>query len=154
MPNKAVRGLVCGKFYPLHKGHDYLIRTAMRQCDSLTIMIVQQPDQRPPGELRKKWLEHAYPETEIVLVDDIYKDGDHQAWADFTVSALGYAPDVVFSSEKYGESWSAGMGSRHVLVDPGRERVPVSASEIRRNPKAHQEFLNDEVRNYYLQNDY
>lgn len=150
MPGKAVRGLVCGKFYPLHKGHDYLIRTAMDQCDSLTIMIVQQPDQKPPGGLRKKWLEHAYPEANVVLVDDIYKDGDHQAWADFTVRTLGYAPDVVFSSEQYGEPWSAGMGSRHVMVDPGREHVPVSASDIRRHPEANREFLNDEVRDYYI----
>lgn len=151
MPDQKIEGLVCGKFYPLHKGHDYLIRTALKHCDHLTIMIVQQAGQEPPGKLREQWLRHAYPQAKVVLVDDIYKDGDHRAWADFTVESLGFAPDVVFSSESYGEPWAAGMGSRHVLVDPGRKHVPVSATDIREHPRAKQEFINPEVRAYYLQ---
>lgn len=150
MPDKRIEGLVCGKFYPLHKGHDYLIRTALKHCDHLTIMIVQQPKQEPSGRLREKWLKHAYPQAKVVLVDDIYKDGDHQAWADFTIQALGYAPDIVFSSEQYGQPWSEGMGSRHMMVDSERKRVPISGAEIRKHPKAKQEFINPEVRAYYL----
>ncbi|HEX5744378.1 MAG TPA: adenylyltransferase/cytidyltransferase family protein [Candidatus Saccharimonadales bacterium] len=150
MPRKEVKGLVCGKFYPLHKGHDYLIRTAQKHCDHLTIMVVQQPGQQPPGKIRERWLKHAYPKARIILVDDIYKDGDHRVWAEFTAKTLGYAPDIVFSSEKYGEPWSEAMGSKHMLVDPERQHVPVSASEIRRHPRANQEFMSPEVRAYYL----
>lgn len=150
MPAKKVRGLVCGKFYPLHKGHDYLIRTALKHCDELTIMVVQQADQDPPGKLREQWLKHAYPEAKVILVDDIYKDGDHQAWGDFTIKTLGYAPDIVFSSEQYGEPWSKAMGSEHMLVDLERKHVPISAAEIRKDPRAKQDFINPEVRDYYL----
>lgn len=151
MPRKEVKGLVCGKFYPLHKGHDYLIRTALKHCDRLTIMIVRQAGQKPPGKVRERWLKHAYPEALVILVDDIYKDGDHRAWAEFTVRTLGFVPDVVFSSERYGEPWSKAMGSRHMLVDPARKNVPVSARDIRNNPEALQEFINPEVRAYYLE---
>jgi HTH-type transcriptional repressor of NAD biosynthesis genes len=150
MPTKKVNGLVCGKFYPLHKGHDFLIQTALNNCDHLTIMIVQQPHQKPPGKLREAWLKRAYPTAKVILVDDIYKDGDHPAWADFTIKTLGQAPDIVFSSEAYGEPWSIAMGSRHMLVDLERKHVPISASEIRQNPAAKQEFISPEARAYYL----
>lgn len=150
MPRKKLEGLVCGKFYPPHKGHDYLIRTALENCDHLTIMVVQQAEQEPPGSLRERWVRHAYPQATVILVDDIYKDGHHQVWADFTVRTLGFAPDIVFSSEKYGEPWARGMGARHIMVDPERSHIPVSASEIREHPAANQRYLNPEVRAYYL----
>lgn len=150
MPSGKIRGLVCGKFYPLHKGHDFLIRTALNHCDDLTIMIVQQPLQKPSGKLREKWLKHAYPQAKVILVDDIYKDGNHQAWGDFTVKILGYTPDIVFSSEQYGEPWSRAMGSDHMLVDPERKHVPISAAEIRKEPAAKQQYMSPEVRSYYL----
>lgn len=151
MPSKKVKGLVCGKFYPLHKGHDFLIQTALENCDELTIMIVQQARQKPPGKLREKWLKQAYPQAKVILVDDIYKDGDHQAWADFTIKTLGHAPDIVFSSESYGEPWAAAMGSKHMLVDPQRKNVPISAAEIRKDPAGKQEFISPEARKYYLE---
>jgi NadR type nicotinamide-nucleotide adenylyltransferase len=153
MPANEVRGLVCGKFYPLHKGHDYLIQTALENCDELTIMIVQQPQQKPGGKLREKWIKHAYPRAKVILVNDIYKDGNHRAWADFTIKTLGYPPDIVFSSESYGEPWATTMGSKHMLVDPERKNVPISAKEIRKNPAGKREFINPEVRNYYLNRD-
>ncbi|HEX5455964.1 MAG TPA: nicotinate-nucleotide adenylyltransferase, partial [Candidatus Saccharimonadales bacterium] len=93
---------------------------------------------------------HAYPQAKAILVDDIYKDGDHQAWADFTIKTLGYVPDIVFSSEEYGEPWSKAMGSKHMLVDLQRKNVPISAAQIRKNPAAKQEYINSEVRDYYL----
>ena len=150
MPHKEVKGLVCGKFYPLHKGHDYLIQTALNNCDRLTILIVQQPGQKPSGKVREKWLRNAYPQATVKLVDDIYKDGDHRAWANFTIRTLGYAPDTVFSSEGYGEPWARAMGSKHMMIDPDRKQVPVTATEIRKDPKNNQEFINPEVRAYYL----
>src|SRR4051812_15365250 len=108
------QGLVVGKFYPFHKGHAYLIETALKHCDHLTILIVQQPEQKPNGSTREKWLKHAYPQATIRLVDDIYKDGDSKAWADYTIHLLGKAPDIVFTSEAYGEPWTKFMGSEHV----------------------------------------
>ena len=150
MSAQQIKGLVCGKFYPLHKGHDYLIRTALNHCDELTIMVVSQPGQAPDGKLRKQWLSKAYPMAKVILVDDIYKDGDHQAWADFTIKTLGQAPDIVFSSEKYGEPWAEAMGSKHLLVDLERKHVPVSAREIRRDPQSKKDYLSPDVQSYYF----
>jgi NadR type nicotinamide-nucleotide adenylyltransferase len=41
------------------------------------------------------------------------------------------------------------MGSVHVAVDPGRQRVPCSGTMIRRDPFAHWEFLEPPVRAWF-----
>jgi len=72
------RGLVFGKFMPLHRGHQHLIDTALSQCDDLTIVVY---DSDPPGdfapmpvELRLGWLQALYPNVENILaVDDPMK---------------------------------------------------------------------------------
>jgi len=54
------RGLVFGKFMPLHRGHQHLIDTALSQCDDLTIVVYDSDpagDYTPmPIELRLAWL--------------------------------------------------------------------------------------------------
>ena len=40
------RGLVFGKFLPLHRGHQLMIETALSQVDDLTIVVY---DSRRPG---------------------------------------------------------------------------------------------------------
>ncbi len=142
-------GLVVGKFYPFHKGHAYLIETALQQCEDLTIVVVANQDQRPPGQLREQWLKQAYPQATVRLVDDIYKDDDSQAWADYTIELLGKAPDIVFTSEEYGDRWAELMGCQHVLVDLERRTVPISGTQVRQNPLGTWQFLDPGVRAYY-----
>ncbi|MFD7877967.1 adenylyltransferase/cytidyltransferase family protein, partial [Streptomyces sp. NPDC059766] len=36
---KYRHGLVLGKFYPPHAGHHHLVRTALTQCDRLTVLV-------------------------------------------------------------------------------------------------------------------
>ena len=53
------RGLVFGKFLPLHRGHQLLIDTALSQVDDLTIVVYDSrrpDDERMPIELRRRWL--------------------------------------------------------------------------------------------------
>jgi NadR type nicotinamide-nucleotide adenylyltransferase len=57
---------------------------------------------------------------------------------------------VVFSSEAYGDELARRLGARHVLVDAGRARVPVSASQIRARPLAYWDYLPPPVRLHYL----
>jgi HTH-type transcriptional repressor of NAD biosynthesis genes len=35
---KYVTGLVVGKFCPLHKGHEYLIKSALEQCEKVIVI--------------------------------------------------------------------------------------------------------------------
>lgn len=141
-------GFIVGKFYPPHRGHKYLIDEARRQVDRLIVMIPHHPSQAIPGEVRKAWLEEIHPDCEIDLVPDELED-DSREWAEFTLRTLGFAPDVVFSSEDYGEEFARLLGARHVMVDRERQVVPISATRIRAAPLDHLDFLEPCVRAWY-----
>lgn len=142
-------GFVVGKFYPPHRGHRHLIETARRGCDRLVVLLPHHASQKIPGELRRDWLREIHPDCEVLLVPDELGD-DGEAWARFTVELLGRAPDVVFSSEDYGPSFAAHMGSRHVMVDRDRAAFPVSGTQVRSSPLDHLAWLEPCVRAYFV----
>jgi NadR type nicotinamide-nucleotide adenylyltransferase len=144
------RGLVIGKFYPPHAGHKSLIQTALKGCDRLTVAVCHREDQRIPGELRARWLREIHPQAEVMVVKDLLLDDDSKAWADYTREFLGYAPEVVFTSEDYGRTYATFLGAEHVLVDKERARVPVSATLIRKDPLGHLDLLEPCVRAHFV----
>lgn len=148
-PTTQTVGFVVGKFYPPHRGHKHLIDTARAQVDHLIVMIAHHPTQLIPGEVRRRWLEEIHPTCDIRLVPDELED-DSQQWADFTLRYLGFAPDVVFSSEDYGPRFAALMGSRHVMVDHARSAMPISGTLVRQAPLQHLDMLEPCVRAWYV----
>lgn len=142
-------GFIVGKFYPPHRGHKHLIDTARAQVDHLIVMLCHHPSQQIPGEVRLSWLRELHPDCDIRLVPDELDD-DSQQWADFTLAYLGFAPDVVFSSEDYGPRFAALMGSRHVMVDRQRATVPISATRIRAAPLEQLAMLEPCVRAWFV----
>lgn len=142
-------GFTVGKFYPPHRGHKHLIDTARSQVDKMVVMLCHHASQKIPGELRRDWLREIHPDCEIRLVPDELEN-DSAQWAEFTIEYLGYAPDVVFTSEEYGHRFSELMGARHVLVDQPRNAVPISATRIRQSPLDHLDWLMPCVRAYFV----
>jgi HTH-type transcriptional regulator, transcriptional repressor of NAD biosynthesis genes len=145
----VTRGLVIGKFYPPHRGHKFLIDTALSQVDHLDVLICARPEQTIPGELRAQWLREMHPSACVRAIDDPGEDDNSEFWAQYTVQILGSAPDVVFTSEDYGETYARFLGCRHVMVDHERIHVPVSARAIRAAPLRHWEYLEPCVRAYF-----
>ena len=143
------RGLVIGKFYPPHRGHQFLIEAALSQVDRLDVLICVRPDQTISGELRKQWLQEIHPTACVRAIDDPGEDDNSELWAKYTVRILGSAPDVVFTSEDYGEAYAHFLGCRHVLVDRERTHVPVSARAIRMDPLSYWEYLEPCVRAHF-----
>ena len=142
-------GVVIGKFYPPHRGHKFLIEAALKVVDHLDVLICVRADQTIPGDLRETWLKEIHPSAHVRQIDDFGDDDNSKAWAEYTHSILGRAPDVVFTSESYGEAYARYLGCEHVLVDPDRREVPISATKIRANPLQHWEFLEPCVRAYF-----
>lgn len=140
------RGLVIGKFYPPHTGHHYLIETALKECDSLDVLVCDDPDYTIAASTRKKWLKQIHPDAKIKVIPDIKKDDDSEAWAKYTISFLGYAPDIVFSSEEYGDAYADLMGAKHRLVDLKRATIPISARYIRSDVIKYWDYMNPIVR--------
>jgi HTH-type transcriptional regulator, transcriptional repressor of NAD biosynthesis genes len=143
------RGVVIGKFYPPHKGHEYLITKGLAEVDQLTVIVCDKKGQSIPGELRAAWLREMVPQATVVVVDDVLDDADSKGWAEFTIKILGYRPDVVFTSEKYGDNYVKFLGARHVLIDFDRKTVPICATSIRKDPLSCWEHMSPCVRAHF-----
>ncbi len=149
------RGLVFGKFMPLHRGHQHLIDTALSQCDDLSIVVY---DSDPPGdfapmpiELRLGWLRNLYPHVENILaVEDPEK---HNPERDSPLFAGEYADqlrflgpfDRVFSSESNYDDFARALGAEPVVVDEARGTVPTSGTVIRADLHDHRGWLDPVV---------
>jgi len=142
-------GVVIGKFHPPHRGHLHLIRAALAGADEVTVIVCEREDQVIPGALRAAWLREMAPRAIVLVVPDALPADDSRAWAGYTRAILGYAPEVVFTSETYGDAYARFLGARHVLVDLERRTVPVSATMIRRDPLRHGEYLEPCVRAHF-----
>lgn len=141
-----MRGVVAGKFYPPHEGHDFLIRAALQQCDHVDVLVVDNKSYQIPAERRRSWIQAEHPAAHVHIISDIGKDDDSVAWAAHTMQFLGYAPDIVFSSEAYGPHWAKYMGAQHAMVDFERTSVPISGTKVRSDVFAHWQWLGEHAR--------
>jgi len=143
------KGLVLGKFAPLHKGHQLLIETALKQVDELLVMIYDTPElpEAPPLSVRAKWIRQIYPSARVI-----------EAWNGPT--EIGYAPEIkkrhedyilatingekithFFASEPYIEHMSRALGAKGIMVDQNRLAVPISATKIRADTFGNRDYL-------------
>ena len=143
----TVRGVVVGKFYPPHLGHNYLIDTALRNCDGVDVLVVDSPAYHLSAEKRRQWLQDHHPTATVHIIPDIANDDNSEAWALHTIKFLGRVPDVVYASMDYGGPWAKAMGCKHVEVDTPRVHIPISGTEIRKNFLKSWDFLSDETKN-------
>jgi HTH-type transcriptional regulator, transcriptional repressor of NAD biosynthesis genes len=147
-------GVVIGKFLPPHHGHSYLIDTACSAAENVVVIVCGRDEDPIPALVRAGMLRELHPHATVVVTpDDIPADDDaatSRAWAARTVVLLGCAPDVVFSSEEYGPRYAGFMRARHVSVDPGRRRFPISGTAVRADPWAYAAFLAPVVRAWYV----
>lgn len=145
----TTRGLVVGKFYPPHRGHQLLIDAALAGADEVHVVVCDRPGENPPAALRAAWLREIHPAARVHVIDDRYDADDSAVWAAACTQLLGFAPDVVFTSEDYGERFAACLGCRHVLVDRARLAVPVSGTAVRADPLGNWDYLEPPVRGFY-----
>ncbi|MCK6406679.1 MAG: AAA family ATPase [Rhodocyclaceae bacterium] len=174
MNSRYGRGLVVGKFCPLHLGHEWLITQAQASCDRLIVLSYTVPGF--PGyeaARRERWLLTRFPEIQVVVIDqqrlselcaareigdvpclpaDAAHDDEHRqfvAW--LCLHLLQTTVDVVFSSEDYGDGFAKVLSRHfghtvdHVCVDKQRSNAPVSGTVIRSNPWAYRHYLSPEV---------
>src|SRR5271168_4267359 len=63
-------GLVVGKFSPLHRGHEWMVNEAKKQCDELLILSYSNPEFRQcEAKIRKEWLDARFPSLRTVVLD-------------------------------------------------------------------------------------
>jgi len=148
------RGLVFGKFMPLHRGHQLLIERALAAMDDVTVVVY---DSLPAGDyasmpvdLRARWITDLYPEVAVVPLDDPLRDAmdstdpAHAGTYASGVEFLGHF-DCVFTSEPAYERFAKLLKAEHVVLDAARELVPISGTRIREDLYAHRAWLEPRV---------
>lgn len=144
-------GVVIGKFYPLHKGHQHLIETAIDNVERLYIIICTKDGEQPDPLTRLKWIKQLYNRPNIIVkqIVDVYDPNDSKLWAELTKKTIGCSPDVVFTSENYGHEYARYLKCVHELVDLDRISIPISGTLIRSNPFKHWDYLPEIGREFY-----
>lgn len=148
MTARTEHGLIIGKCYPPHAGHELLVRTAAAVSDRVSVLILAHPDEALPLADRVAWLAATVADLDNVTVvggDDPhpidYEDPAvwdlHETEFRAVLATLTDEPvTAVFSSEPYGAELARRFGATSVCVDPDRTLVPISASAVRADPVA------------------
>lgn len=143
-------GFIGGKFLPLHQGHVYAITRAACCCDELYVVLSHSEarDRKPcedagmapmPYEVRLRWLSMLTSDMEnvhAVAVEDAADSDEHYDWAAGAAdirAKIGKPVDFVFSSEIDYDPIFRQLypEAKHIVLDPGRSHVPISATRIR-----------------------
>src|SRR5688572_28762136 len=152
------RGLVIGKFMPVHQGHLALINFAASQCDELIVSMSYTRHDPIPGNIRFSWLREILldqPTIKVSIVEDNFDD-DTLPWPERTALwsvfiKKTYPPfHILFSSEEYGEPFSKNLGIEHQPFDPERIKNQVSATRIRQHPFRYWNFIPEVVRPFFV----
>ncbi len=155
------KGLVIGKFLPLHKGHIALIEFALQHCDYLTVLVCYFEKEIIPGEIRLEWLNESFARNERVTnIAFPYNDDELPntsvssketalLWAR-AISGKIPLIDIVFSSETYGDFLAEYFNCEHLLFDQARKMFPIAASQIMKDPFLYWDFLANATRPFFV----
>ncbi|MDQ1923096.1 AAA family ATPase [Massilia pseudoviolaceinigra] len=146
------RGLVVGKFCPLHRGHMLVIDSALAACDDVIVISYTKPEFAGCGRaLREAWLRALYPQVRVLVLDDAslaslqggttvvqvpHNDAPDAVQRDFCgwlcMDVLGVTVDAVFTSEDYGDGFARALsGYFDARRGPGAPVQHVSVDRAR-----------------------
>lgn len=148
--NKKI-GFTIGKFAPLHKGHQFLIETALKEMDKMIVIVYDTDLIDIPTEKRAEWIKELYPNVEIKFGFNPPKqygldDESVKIQMEYLTKIIGdEKPTHFYSSEKYGESVAKYMNLVDRRVDNNREIVPIRATIVRENLDENKKWIEPKV---------
>lgn len=151
-------GFTIGKFAPLHKGHQYLIETALKEMDEVYVVVYETDLIDVPVEQRASWIKKIYPNVNVIIA----KNPPKQYGMDEESIRIqtGYLKQVLgdihgthfFSSEKYGKYVARDFNVENRVVDYKRELIPISATNVRADVDRYSGFVSkivyEDLKNY------
>lgn len=139
------RGLVVGKFCPLHRGHTLLIQAAIDACDEVIVISYTKPGFAGCGRAaRESWIAMLFPRVRSLVVDDEslaalciargepvrelpHNDAPDDVHREFTGwlcwALLQTTVDAVFTSEDYGDGFAHALSAYFAARSPGTPPV-------------------------------
>ena len=169
--NKKV-GVIFGKFYPLHTGHIHLIQRAISQVDELYVILCSDTERdmalfeesamsrQPTINDRIRWLLQTFKYQKNIHIELLEEDGIPaypNGWLQWSerVKKLfkekGIEPECVYSSEPQDVTMYKELFNLNtVLIDPHREFMKVSGTQIRKAPLKNWQYIPTEVRPFFV----
>ena len=157
MYNKNI-GFTIGKFAPLHKGHQLVIETALKEMDEVYVVIYDTELTNIKVEKRAEWIKKLYPNVNILYAINSPKkygldDESVNIQMEYLSSWINGIPVTHFySSEVYGEKVANYLKIENRIVDLERKNIPINATEIRKNYNENKEYIENfillDLKNY------
>ena len=148
MHNKNI-GFTIGKFAPLHKGHQLVIETALKEMDEVYVVIYDTDIIKINIEKRAAWIKKLYPSIHLVYAyNSPTQYGLDEQSVNIQMKYLnGLINDIpvthFYSSELYGEKVANYLNIENRVVDIQKNIVPICATSIRKDYNYNKEFLED-----------
>lgn len=151
-------GLTIGKFAPLHKGHEYLINTALEQVDELYIFVYETNVIDIDIDTRIKWISKIFKNKNIKIVKALNPPMQYGMDKESIKIQVNYILEIIkkegspkithfFSSEEYGKFVANALGAENVVVDKKRINIPINATNIRNDLEKYKIYLSTNVYN-------
>ena len=146
MSSKRI-GFTIGKFAPFHKGHAYLIETALKEMDEFYVVVYDTPQFNIDIDTKINWITKKFPAVKILKAYDSPKqfglDENSVAIQMEYLSNIMKDIDVgyFYSSEDYGKCVAEYMNIENRLVDKGRLVFPISGTKLRCNEKLKKDWV-------------
>lgn len=144
-------GLTLGKFAPLHKGHQYMIETALKEVDELIVIIYDTSVINVPLPIRSEWIKKLYPSVKVIEAWDCpepYSNIDkYEKQEEQYVLELLKEERVThfYCSEYYGKHMSKALNAIDRRLDESKQLVPISATMIREDLYRYRNMLSSVV---------
>ena len=137
-------GFTIGKFAPFHKGHEYLLDTALKEMDKMYVLINNTDVTDVPLEKRAEWIKKLYPNVNIILGENPpQKYGMDEESVKIQTN---YLKDVFknipvthfYSSELYGKYVARDL---NVIDRRVSKEIPICATKIRKDLEKNKKYL-------------
>ena len=144
-------GFTIGKFAPFHKGHEYLIETALKEMDKVIVVVYDTDLIDVPTPKRAEWIKKIYPDVEIrIAKNPPSKYGLDSSSVKIQMEYLekiicDIKPTHFYSSEPYGKCVAEYMNIIDRRVDNERIKVPIHASRLRNDLENNKEWINENI---------
>ncbi|MEO8554554.1 MAG: AAA family ATPase [Kofleriaceae bacterium] len=146
-------GVVCGRFLPLHRGHEYVIDVARGSVQDLLVLVFASPGDPIPGEVRVRWLRELYPDVAVELVErtaPALLAPDPAELVAAVARHREHPPRFFFASEPAYAAAAEALGATFVPVDPARGVFPTSGTALRADVLRHFEMLAVPARPWFV----
>lgn len=146
MKNKNI-GFTIGKFAPLHKGHQFLIETAIKEMEEFYVVVYDTSIIDIDVKKRANWIKQLYPDVHIIYA---YNSPKQYGLDEKSVKIqMKYLSELIhdipvthfYSSEPYGEKVAEYLNIENRTIDKDRVNVPICATEIRKNYEMNAKYL-------------